>query len=70
MDIREKLVELLDTNCGYVDEEEPDEIAMQFLCAKAAIDRLIEMFANDPNTAEILTAIKSSLEIIENGEAR
>ena len=51
-------------------EEEPDEIAMQFLCAKAAIDRLIEMFANDPNTAEILTAIKSSLEIIENGEAR
>ena len=37
MDIREKLVELLDTNCGYVDEEEPDEIAMQFLCAKAAI---------------------------------
>lgn len=48
-------------------EEEPDEIAMNFLSAKMAIDRLIELFADDPNTAEILTEMKTRLEIIENG---
>ena len=51
-------------------EEEPDEIAMNFLSAKMALDRLVELFADDPNTAEILTEMKTRLEIIENGGAR
>lgn len=51
-------------------EEEPDEIAMQFLSAKMALDRLVELFTDDPNTAEILTEMKTRLEIIENGGAR
>lgn len=51
-------------------EEEPDEIAMQFLSAKTALARLVELFADDPNTSEILTEMKTRLEIIENGEAR
>lgn len=51
-------------------EEEPDEIAMQFLSAKMALDRLAELFADDHNTAEIFTEMKTRLEIIENGGAR
>ena len=51
-------------------EEEPDEIAMNFLSAKMALDRLVELFADDTNTAEILTEMKTRLEIIENGGAR
>lgn len=51
-------------------EEEPDEIAMNFLSAKMALDRLVELFADDHNTAEILTEMKTRLEIIENGGAR
>lgn len=48
-------------------EEKPDEIAMNFLSAKTALARLAELFANAPNTAEILTEMKTRLEIIENG---
>ena len=51
-------------------EEEPDEIAMQFLSAKTALARLAELLADDTNTAEILTEMKTRLEIIENGGAR
>lgn len=51
-------------------EEEPDEIAMNFLYAKTALDRLVELFADDRNTAEILTEMKTRLEIIENGGTR
>lgn len=51
-------------------EEEPDEIAMQFLSAKMALDSLVELFADDLNTAEILTEMKTRLEIIENRVAR
>ena len=51
-------------------EEEPDEIAMQFLSAKMALDRLIELFADDYNTAEILAEMKTRLEIIESCRAR
>lgn len=57
-------------SAAEVVEEEPDEIAMQFLSAKMALDRLAELFADDPNTAEILTEMKTRLEIIENGGAR
>lgn len=51
-------------------EEEPNKIAMNFLSAKMALDRLAELFADDINTAEILTEMKTRLELIENGGAR
>lgn len=51
-------------------EEEPDEIAMQFLSAKMALDRLVELFSDDNYIAETLTELKTSLEIIEDGVAR
>lgn len=50
--------------------EELDEIASNFLSAKMALDRLVELFADDPNTAEILSEMKTRLEIIENGGAK
>ena len=50
--------------------EELDEIASNFLSAKMALDRLVELFEDDPNTAEILSEMKTRLEIIENGGAK
>ena len=55
---------------GEPAEEEPDEIAMQFISAKMALDRLIDLFFDDLNTAEILTEMKTRLEIIENSITR
>lgn len=55
---------------GEEEPAEPDEIALNFMAAKTALDRLIEMYSDDFSTAEILTEMKTRLEIIENGGAR
>lgn len=44
----------------------PDEFALNFLNVKTSLDCLIELLQDDPNTAEILTEMKSRIVAIEN----
>lgn len=56
-----------DATEGEEEHAEPDEIALNFMAAKTALDRLIELYSDDFKTAEILAEMKTRLEIIENG---
>ena len=40
MDVREKLIELLDTNCGYVDEVEAEVLADYLIANGATVQEL------------------------------
>ena len=59
MDVREKLVELLDTNCGYVDEVAAEVLADHLIANGVTVQEWIS--ANEPpkDTCEYWIAYKA-----------
>ena len=61
MDVREKLVELLDTNCGYVDEVEAEVLADHLISNGVTVQEWIPVDDRLPEEGEsVLCVLKGS----------
>ena len=58
MDVREKLVELLDTNCGYVDEVEAEVIADHLIANGVTVQKWISVNSPPKERGEYLCYFK------------
>ena len=57
MDVREKLVELLDTNCGYVDEVEAEVLADYLIANGVTVQEWISVDDRLPEEGEYVLCV-------------